>query len=255
MIRAIFLALFFCTHAQAGSAACRLALAIGMDVSGSVDAEEYWLQREGLARALEREDVRAGFLAFRQNPVRLSIFEWAGPAGQRLLLDWTTIEGAEDFERISALLHNADRQALDRSTAIGSAMLYGAALLSEHLNCWRRTLDLSGDGPSDTGPNPWTITPEDLGQITINGLAIRPGGRANTTKDLRNVRTLLDYYQTFVMTGGDAFVEAAEDFDDFSNAMTRKLLRETQPPVFSHLVPPKQIWPARQNSCFEQINQ
>ena len=44
-------------------AACRLALALGLDVSGSVDAAEYRLQLDGVAAALTDEDVQAALFA------------------------------------------------------------------------------------------------------------------------------------------------------------------------------------------------
>ena len=65
-----------------------------------------------------------------------------------------------------------------------------------------------------------------LDGITINGLVIGPDGRANTTKDLTNVKSLLGYYRSFVLRGPDSFAEAALDYADFERAMRRKLIRE-----------------------------
>ena len=45
------------------AAACRQALAIGLDISGSVDEAEYRLQLDGLASALLNPDVQKAFLA------------------------------------------------------------------------------------------------------------------------------------------------------------------------------------------------
>ena len=53
------LALLAATPAQA---ACRQALALGLDISGSVGAREYVMQREGLAAALGADAVRAAIL-------------------------------------------------------------------------------------------------------------------------------------------------------------------------------------------------
>ena len=51
--------------------------------------------------------------------------------------------------------------------------------------------------------------------MTVNGLVIGA-----------NVVTLGRYYQQFVIQGPGAFVEAADDYEDFERAMRRKLLRE-----------------------------
>ena len=53
MIRALVLAVAGWLLADPGTAACRQALALGLDVSGSVDACEYRLQIDGLAQALD----------------------------------------------------------------------------------------------------------------------------------------------------------------------------------------------------------
>ena len=65
--------------ASAAPAECRQALALGLDVSGSVDAGEYALQLGGLAAALESADVRAALLDIPELPVHLTVFEWSGP--------------------------------------------------------------------------------------------------------------------------------------------------------------------------------
>ncbi|WP_337248599.1 DUF1194 domain-containing protein [Rhodovulum sulfidophilum] len=65
-----------------------------MDVSGSVDAEEYRLKRDGLAPALLQPEVRAAFLHIPSAPVALAIFEWSGMLDQRQILFWTVQPGS-----------------------------------------------------------------------------------------------------------------------------------------------------------------
>ena len=57
------LALLLSLWAGAAQADCRQALALGLDVSGSVDAQDYALQMQGLAAALEHPQVRAALLS------------------------------------------------------------------------------------------------------------------------------------------------------------------------------------------------
>ncbi len=206
--------------------ACRQALALGLDVSGSVDEEEYRLQLDGLAAALLAPAVQEAFLVMPQAPVELAVFEWSGLNQHRLLLDWTPVTDAETLARISHRLRGTFGSYTDPSTAIGAAMVFGAGLLDRRGNCWQKTLDISGDGPANIGPAPGLVPDVILRDITINGLVVVPESRANTTKNLHNVKTLLEYYQAEVIRGPDAFVETAFDFEDFENAMTRKLLKE-----------------------------
>lgn len=216
--------------AGAAQADCRQALALGLDVSGSVDAREYRLQVDGVAAALADPAVRAAFLLLPDAPVRLMVYEWSGQHDQRVILPWTDITGAADLEMATARLRSV-RPAPSRegSTALGAAISFGARALAGQ-PCWRHVLDISGDGPGNLGRHPRDLAHAELGEITVNGLVIGPMGRANTTKDLTNVQTLQDYYEAHVIRGADAFVQTARDYDDFAQAMQRKLLRELRLP-------------------------
>ncbi len=223
-----------------GQADCRQALALGMDVSGSVDAGEYRLQTDGLAAALLAPDVQAAFLAVPEAPVRLMIYEWSGVQDQRVLLDWTEIDSAARLAEAASRLR-ATRKANgdDPTTAISAAILFGVASLNRQDPCLRRTLDISGDGPSNIGLHPRDLNDTDLGDITVNGLVIGPQSRSNTSKNLHNVKSLEGYYRAFILHGPGAFAEVAEDHADFAAAMRRKLIRELQLPNLSRLVPPQ----------------
>lgn len=205
--------------AGVAEAACRQALALGLDVSGSVDAGEYRLQLDGVAAALEDPEVIAAFLAMPQVPVVLSVFEWSGPEAQRVVAPWTSMTRPSDLGAVSALLRATQRAEMPQSTAIGAAKDFGAALLAEQAGCWRRVLDLSGDGASNTGPDPQEVYPEG---ITINGLVIGATGGAD------GIGALSSYYRAHVIAGPEAFVETAVGFDAFEAAMIRKLKRELQ---------------------------
>jgi len=233
-MRAALVGLWLCvTLAPGAQAACRQALALGVDVSGSVDAREYRLQLDGLAAALRDAEVQRAFLAMPQAPVRLLVFEWAGLSDQRRLAGWRDIASAQDLEAVALRLEATQSVYEDPATAIGSAMLHGARLLNGQTDCWARTLDISGDGPANRGPHPGDLRDAEFDGITINALVIGPGSRANTTKDLTGVLTLEQYYRAHVLRGRDAFVEPARDFEDFAQAMRRKLLREVAAPVLS----------------------
>ncbi|WP_338548593.1 DUF1194 domain-containing protein [Roseovarius phycicola] len=240
MIRTTLFALAVLLATSAAQAQCRQALALGLDVSGSVDAREYRLQLDGLATALTSDDVRAAFLALPERPVRLMIYEWSGLSNQRIITPWTTIRYGAELDQIAAnLLSTNQRFTNDATTAIAAAMLFGASQLAQQSECWKKTLDISGDGPANVGAHPQAITEEMLGEMTINGLVIGPKSRANTTKNLNNVKSLLTYYSEFVLRGPGAFVESSDKHKDFAEAMRRKLIRELRLPNLSLLRPTK----------------
>ncbi|MDJ0823611.1 MAG: DUF1194 domain-containing protein [Paracoccaceae bacterium] len=216
-------ALLFTVVLWAGmaEAACRQALALGLDVSGSVDAIEYRLQLDGVAAALQHPEVRAVLLTMPQAPVRLAVFEWSGPQDQRVILDWVAVSDAEVLAGISDRLRRVQRAPLEPSTAIGAAKAYGARLLAGQSGCWKRTLDLSGDGKSNTGPRPQEVP---VGDVTVNGLVI--GTPARGDKATPGIGELSSYYNAYVIEGDESFVETALGFEAFEEAMVRKLKRE-----------------------------
>ncbi len=205
---------------------CRQALALGLDVSGSVDEGEYRLQLDGLAAALEQGEVLRALLSQPDRPIQIAVYEWSGPSHQRLLQDWATITDRTVVASIANRLRSTARIKADPSTGIGAAMIYGQRLLSGR-KCETRTLDISGDGPANTGPRPQDVRYlSGFDGITVNGLVIGAGD-ADTD--------LVAYYKELVIHGFGRFVEQAADFRDYEDAMARKLLRELSGIVVSDL--------------------
>ncbi|MCV3270450.1 DUF1194 domain-containing protein [Roseobacter sinensis] len=206
---------------------CRQALALGLDVSGSVDLREYRLQIDGLITALNDPEVVRILMSAPQAPVALLVFEWSGPADQAILVPWTKVTDREALAGISAMLADAERRDATPGTALGVAMKTGADFLDQQQGCWKRTLDISGDGRSNLGPEPRNVR-DAIGArgITINALVI--GADAPASGDLRQteITELSSYFRTHVITGRDAFVQTALGFEDYAAAMTAKLKRE-----------------------------
>lgn len=227
MIRGILLGLILTTGAASSAdAACRQALALGLDVSGSVDRTEYRMQVEGLARSLDNPDVRDMLLSTPEFPVRVAVYEWSGPLSQHLILPFTEITDAATLDRVVLTIAGAERRPDTHTTAIGSAMLTGFDLLSDQTDCLMLTLDLSGDGPSNSGPRPKGVSPPSgAGPITVNGLVVADS-LLDRDRQYRQVGDLAAYYEAYVIRGPGAFVEAAFGYADYESAMTRKLLRE-----------------------------
>lgn len=207
--------------------ACRLALALGFDVSSSVNEAEFVLQRDGVIAALAAPEVREAFLAGGE-PVALAVFEWGGRDRQVLLVDWTLIEGEADLDRVAATLLRPGELRRWEPTAVGAALSYARALIGEAPGCAAATIDLSGDGQNNDWLAPARIyAREDFGDIIVNGLAI--GGHE---------ADILRYYEREVIRGPGAFVVHARTHGDFPPAFRRKLERELRAPVVSGAAAP-----------------
>ncbi len=220
---ALLLLLSLTTTATAG---CRQALALGLDVSGSVDSQEYRLQLDGLAAALQHPEVVEALLAMPEHPVELAVYEWSGPFDQRLLLPWRAITDTATLVAFANQLTTVSRYSMDPSTALGTAKTFGGALLAQRPACWKHTLDISGDGKSNTGPRPRDIRLPD--HMTVNALVIGSDDVASTDTRQADIAELTSYFRAWVIQGPDAFIETALGFSEFERAMVRKLKRELQ---------------------------
>ena len=143
-----------------------------------------------------------------------------------MILPWTAITDSATLDYVIATLHGTKRRETELSTAIGAAIVLGLFLLEPQSQCWKRTIDLSGDDRSNMGLFPETV-PVPAG-ITVNGLVIGEMPRS-ADRPFMDIMELSAYYRANVIRGPDAFVETALGFDDFEAAMTRKLIRELQP--------------------------
>lgn len=213
--------------AQPAAASCRQALALGLDVSGSVDLREYRLQLDGLITALNDPEVVRALLASPEAPISVMVFEWSGPADQAILVPWTSVTGPQALAGLSDTLAHTARRAASPGTALGVAMNLGAQFLDEKPDCWKRTLDISGDGQSNLGARPRDVK-HDIGArgITVNALVI--GSDTQEADDTRqsDIGALSSYFRAEVITGPGAFVQTALGFEAYAEAMTAKLKRE-----------------------------
>lgn len=207
--------------AQAG---CRLALLLGLDISSSVDATEDRLQRQGLAAALASPDVVDAILSVPGQTVALSVYEWSGQVQQDSVLDWAILDSPQAIDRTADRIANSTRSYADFATAIGRALEFAQTRFDGAPACDRQILDISGDGVHNDGPSPPEVYSQGtLSDVTVNGLAIVVDEPALDHADPGDLET---HYRDHVIRGPGSFVMRADGFEDFQNAMRRKLLRE-----------------------------
>lgn len=207
---------------------CRLALALAIDVSSSVDAREDTLQRSGVVAALTSPEVRAAFFAA-DLPVALAVYEWSGRYNQEMILDWMMIDSPAALVGAAEVVANSKRSHNDFPTAMGYALGYGAELLARAPACLRKTLDMAGDGTSNEGFGPQSAYREfPFDDVTVNGLVVNAA-------DFEGEVGLIAFYAGEVIHGPGAFLIVANGFDDYERAMRRKLERELTPPAIGAL--------------------
>ncbi|WP_050929134.1 DUF1194 domain-containing protein [Aestuariivita boseongensis] len=194
-------------------AACDLALVLAVDVSGSVDAQEYRIQMDGLAEAL-RDPVVSEALV--RAEAKLMLVQWTGATRQRVTIPWTQMTSFIAVESFAAAVASDQRVWRNYSTAVGEALSFSLSQFADVPDCTRHLIDVSGDGPSNEG-----ISPEGqrsalrAAKVTVNAIAIE-----------ESEPDLTAYFFENVITGEGAFVETAADFEDYPEKIRRKLLRE-----------------------------
>ena len=199
--------------------ACEVALVLAIDISGSVDTQEYRIQMDGLAAALNDPTVQDALL---DSKAQIAVLHWTGASRQVLISNWRQMKQRSDVEEIGEIVANAPREYRHFSTAIGDALIVAADLLGRIGGaCERQVIDVSGDGPSNEGADVSVVRDSLVrGGVQINGLAIE------TSEE-----ELTEYYRAKVIGGPGAFVLTAKTFEDYPRAIRRKLLREITKPV------------------------
>lgn len=215
--------------ASARAEPCRLSLALGLDVSGSVDAAEYQLQIAGLAAALTDPDVQAAFLAVPDVPVALAIYEWSASRYQRVLQDWVLIGDQAALHDAAQRLATTKRTPAPEATGLAAALRFGKTLMDRGPACWDRTLDISGDGKNNDWPTPKQLRKAGLvAGLRVNALVVISAD-TDDKADGRELGELPAYFRAEIIQGPNAFVETARGFEDYARAMRKKLLKELAP--------------------------
>ena len=215
------LSLSLCPPAAAD---CRLALALAVDVSRSIDSQDYVIQTDGLAGALQDKDVRAAIFG-PDGKVALAIYYWSGRGYQDLVQPWVILDSPQALDAAIWQVRRTPRPAAPLATALGDALSYGLDLMSDAPDCDRLVIDVAGDGRNNDGISvARTYERQDFTGITINGLAVGA-----------HEADILDYYAREVIRGPGAFVELAPRQADYPQALRRKLLRELRGPMIGGL--------------------
>lgn len=200
------------------ASACDVALALTVDVSGSIDTKEFDLQMSGLAQALDDAAVADALVGAK---AKLALVLWSGASRQEITIDWRDMSGLADVEAFAADVRSAQRPWRHFSTAIGE-MLQVTSNLLQQVSCKHKVIDVSGDGVSNEGRVPDGVRDALVAQgVRINGLAILGA----TGEDL------VKYFRNHVIGGPNAFVYSATGYEDYPRAIRRKLLDEVTEPV------------------------
>lgn len=208
-----------------------LELVIAVDVSRSMDEEEFRLQRNGYVEAIRHPDFIAAVTSGGYRRIALTYVEWSGRLYQKVVVPWRVIDGVEAAERFAEALQ-MQPPVIGQGTSISAAIAFGGRLLdTSGYDAPRRAIDISGDGPNNYGPAVALARDRAVASgIVINGLPI-------LIHPSPIVPDIVRYYSDCVIGGPGSFVLAVNKVEEFGEAIRRKLVLEVAGQPRAEIIP------------------
>ena len=197
-----------------------VALCLAVDVSASVDFDEFGLMVGGYAAAFRDPALVAACTSGPRGAVAVAVLFWSGATPRpEVAVPWMLVDGADAAEALAAAMEDAPRLPQPGATATGVGMAAALALLAQcPADAAKLVLDVSGDGRHNQGRAPGPV--RDIGVaagVTINGLAV-----------LNEEPDLLAHYVAEVIGGPGSFAMDCPDYAAFAEAIRQKLVREVR---------------------------
>ena len=192
-------------------------LVLAVDASGSVSQYRFELQKQGYVAALRDPRVLNAIRSGMNGSIAVSMFQWTGARLQAEVIPWMIIRDEATANAASAAVAAVPRRLFGGGTSLSGAIDYAMGLFPRgEFRGQRLVIDVSGDGSNNSGRPDTLARDEAVGKgVVINGLPI-----------LTVEPDLDDYYRDSVIGGEGSFVIAIKRFEDFSEAIVKKLIAE-----------------------------
>jgi hypothetical protein len=214
---------FYSVPAQANSVGTPvdLELLLLADVSGSMDATEYDLQRTGYAAAFNNLSIQAA-IAAKPNGIAVAYAQWSGVGQHSLVVSWALLTDAASASAFATAIAGSSRAFVNGYTAPGDAINWATGELAANGYNGRSVINISGDGEQNRplgDPNQTlnAATAALAAGIQVNGLPI--GGDDLQTWYLNNIVKPGGGFEPMIVASSPA---------DFEAAVLKKIGREIQ---------------------------
>jgi hypothetical protein len=194
-----------------------LQLVLAVDASGSVNDARFELQKRGYAAAFRDPQVIKAIMSGGEQSIAVTMMQWTGPFMHVQVVPWTLIKDAASARAFGDAIAKSQRELFGGGTSISGAIDQSLMLLSQSpFKSARRTIDISGDGANTSGRSIVHARDEAVKNgVSINGLPIL------------SLDPFLDrYYHNYVIGGPGAFMIPAANYEDFAEAVVKKLILE-----------------------------
>jgi uncharacterized protein DUF1194 len=192
-------------------------LVLALDASGSVSDDRFELQKQGYAAAFRNPKVLTAIRSGDHRAISVSMLQWTGPTLHVIVVPWMTVKDQKSVLELASAIDAARRQIFGGGTSVSGAIDYGVIMLAgSSTTATRQIIDISGDGSNNIGRDPQQARDE----------AVKLGIRINGLPILTLEPDLDVYYRQYVIGGPGAFVIPAKNYDQFADAILRKLIAE-----------------------------
>ncbi len=201
-----------------------LQLVLAVDASGSVNQPRFRLQQQGYATALLNPQVLKSILAGAEQAIAVTMVQWTGPFLHVQVVPWTLLKDTASVNAFADAVTSSQRELFGGGTSISGAIDHAMTLFPESpYKSQRRTIDISGDGSNNAGRS----------IIAARDDAVRAGVGINGLPIVSIEPNLDRYYYTYVIGGPGAFMIPASNYENFADAILKKLIQEiaTNAPV------------------------
>lgn len=205
-----------------------VALVLVDDVSGSINDDEYKLEKQGYYTAFTNPGVISAIQGGAIGSIAVAFVEFAGAGQVTTVVTWAVIKDEESARAFAQKVQDAPRSSWGH-TAIGDGITQAEEELDRSgVQATRRIIDVAGDGTNNSGRPVQEARDEAARKgIIINGLAIANESDIPWLQRHTHPPGGLDtYYRQNVTAGETSFVLEVHDYNSFGEAVTRKLVQE-----------------------------
>jgi len=199
---------------QIQAAPVDLELSLVIDVSGSVNGNEYNLMMDGYANAFRNTTVQNNILGGTNGSIAVNTIFFSSSAFTTSLDNFVLLDSAAAINSFADTLDNFVRPGFG-GTNISTGTNKAIALLDADTlyESTRQIIDISGDGTSSISLDQAARADAESKNYTINGITI-------------GANSINTYYANNVITS-DGFALHANSFTEFEQAILQKLKAET----------------------------
>lgn len=219
-IAVLLLLLAFATRPVSADTLVDLKLVLAVDASASVDEDEFRLQLQGIARAFRDPAVVKAISSGPARRIAVNLMVWAEATHPKDFSGWFILASEADVRRFADMAASFPRR-VTGGTGLGDGIAHALRSMGDSgIVAPRAIVDVSGDGV-ETAPRDYTVM-----LPAARAMAIARGVTLNGLAILNEVPDLDSYYRENLQVGPGSFVMSAASYEDFAEAMRRKLLRE-----------------------------